>query len=74
VEFVCGILAFWVAEGLLEGDTRVVGKGVKCVPKVVRFWNPHLFLRRDSHKLLNQTISHRGDRLRWGDFDKLRSG
>jgi hypothetical protein len=57
-----------------KGTARDVGKGVKCVHEVVRFWIPHLFLRRDSHGLLNHTISHRGDRLRWGNFDKLGSG
>jgi hypothetical protein len=36
----------------LEGDTRHVEKGVKCVPKMVRFWTSHLFLRRGSHRLL----------------------
>jgi hypothetical protein len=59
---------------LLEGDNGDVGKGIKCVPKVVRFWNPHMFLRRGSHRLLNHIIFHRGNRLRWGDFDKLGSG
>jgi hypothetical protein len=29
-----------------KGITRDVGKGVKCVPEMVRFWNPHLFLTR----------------------------
>ena len=60
--------------GLLEGENGDVGKGIKCVPEVVRFLNPHLFLMRGSHRLLNQTISHRGGRLRWDCFDKLRSG
>jgi hypothetical protein len=50
-----------------------VEKGFKCVPEVVRFWNPHLFLRRGSHRLLDHTISHRGDRLWWDDFDNLGS-
>jgi hypothetical protein len=44
-----------------KGITIDVGKGIKCVPKVVRFWNSHLFLRRGSHRLLNHTISHKGD-------------
>jgi hypothetical protein len=57
-----------------KGITRDVRKGVKGVPEVVRIWNSHLFLRRGSHRLLNHTISHRGDRLRWGDFDNLGSG
>jgi hypothetical protein len=34
--------------------------GIKCVPEMVRFWGPHLFLRRSSHRLLNHSISHRG--------------
>jgi hypothetical protein len=48
-----------------KGITRDVGKGVKCVPTMVRFLNPHFFLRMDSHRLLNHTISHKGDRLKW---------
>jgi hypothetical protein len=63
-----------MAEASREGITRDVRKGIKCVPEVVRFWNPPLFLRRGSHRLLNNTFSHRGDRLWLGDFDKLRSG
>jgi hypothetical protein len=63
--------------GRLRGSrkwiTRDVGKGVKCVSEVVRFWIPHLFLRRGSHRLLNHTISHKGDRLMSGDFDKFGS-
>jgi hypothetical protein len=55
--------------GRLRGSrkwiTRDVGKGVKCVSEVVRFWIPHLFLRRGSHRLLNHTLSHMGDRLMW---------
>jgi hypothetical protein len=47
-----------------KGIARDVGKGNKCVPKAVRFWNPHLFLRRGSHRLLSHTISRTGDRLR----------
>jgi hypothetical protein len=46
---------------------------IKCVIEMVRFWNPHLFLRRGSHRLLNHTISHIGGRLRWGDFHELGS-
>jgi hypothetical protein len=49
-------------------------RGIKCVSEVVRCWNPHLFMRRGSHMLLNHIIFHRGDRLRWDDFDKLGSG
>ena len=60
--------------GSTKGITRDVRKGVKCVLEMVRFWNPHLFLRRGSQWLLNHTISHRGGRLRWGDFDELGSG
>jgi hypothetical protein len=60
--------------GSRKGITRNVGNCIKCVLEVVRFWNPHLFLRRSSHRLLNYTISHRGERLRWGDFDELGSG
>jgi hypothetical protein len=56
-----------------KGITRDVGKGIKCVLEMIRLWNPHLFLR-GSHRLLNHTMSHRGDRLRWDDFDKLGSG
>ena len=60
--------------GSRKGIARDVGKGVKCVPKMVRFWKPHLFLRRSSHRFINHTISHRGDRLSKGGFDKLGSG
>jgi hypothetical protein len=60
--------------GSRKGIARDVGKGVKCVPKMVRFWKPHLFLRRISHRFINHTISHRGDRLSKGGFDKLGSG
>ena len=59
-----GFLFGWV-RGSRKGIDRDVRKGVKCVPEMVRFWNPHLFLRRISNKLLNHTISHKGDRLRW---------
>jgi hypothetical protein len=63
--FLFGWLGFW------RGNTRDVRKGVNCVPELVKFWNPHLFLRRGSHRLLNHTLSHMGDRLRWGDFNML---
>jgi hypothetical protein len=59
--------------GSSKGITRDVENGIMCVPEMVRFWNPHLFLRRGSHRLLNHTISHMGNRLSWGDFDELRS-
>jgi hypothetical protein len=68
-----GFLFLWL-RGSRKGITRYVGKGIKCVPEVVRFWNPHLFPRRGPHRLLNHTISHIEDRLRWGDFHKLGSG
>jgi hypothetical protein len=68
VGFLFGWLGFW------RGDIRDIRNGIKCVPEVVRFWNPHLSLRRGSHRLLNHTISPRGDRLRWSDFDKIGSG
>jgi hypothetical protein len=43
----------------MKGIARDVGKGVKCVPKMVRFWKPHLFLR-SSHRFINHTIFHKG--------------
>jgi hypothetical protein len=52
----------------MNGITRDVEKGVKCVPEMIWFWKPHLFPRRGSHRLLNHTISHRGDRLRACSF------
>jgi hypothetical protein len=58
--------------GWLRG-ARDVGKDVKCVPEMVRFWKPRLFMRRSSHRFINHTISHRGDMLSRGDFDKLGS-
>jgi hypothetical protein len=66
MDFVCGrgFLFGWL-RGSRKGITRDIGKGIKYVPEVVMFWNPHLFLRRGSHRLLNHIISHRGDRLRW---------
>jgi hypothetical protein len=60
--------------GSRKGITRDVRKGIKCVIEVVRFRNTQLFFRRGSHRLLHHTISHRGDRLRWCDFDKLGRG
>jgi hypothetical protein len=58
-----------------KGITRDVRKGIKCVPEVIRFWNPHLFLRRGSHRLLNHTISHsRGGNFRWSELDKFGVG
>jgi hypothetical protein len=51
--------------GSTKGITRDVGKGVKCVPEMFKFCNPHLFLRRESHKLINHTISLSGGRLSW---------
>jgi hypothetical protein len=54
--------------------TRDVGKGVKCVPEVVRFWNLHLFLRKDSHRILYHSISHRGGKFGWSDFYKFEGG
>ena len=60
--------------GSRKGTTRNVVKGVKCVPEMVRFWSSHLFLRRGCHRLLNHSISHRDDRLRLGDFNKIGSG
>ena len=68
-----GFLFWWLRSSRKE-ITRDVGKGVNCVPEIVRFLNADLFLRRGSHRLNNHTISYRGDRLRWGDFDKLGSG
>jgi hypothetical protein len=69
-----GSFLFGCLRSSRKGITRDVGKGVKCVPKMVRFFNSHLFLRKGSHRLLNHTNSHRGGRLRWGDFYKLGSG
>jgi hypothetical protein len=60
--------------GSMKGIARDVGKGVKCVPKMVRFWKPHLFLRRGSHRFINHTIFHKGDMVSRGGFDKLGSG
>jgi hypothetical protein len=68
-----GFLFGWLRDSR-KGIARDVGKGVKCVPKMIRLWKPHLFLRRSSHRFINHTISHRGDRLSRGGFDKLRSG
>jgi hypothetical protein len=69
-----GGFRFGWLRGSRKGIARDVGKGVKCVPKMVRFWKPHLFLRRSSHRFINYTISHRGDKLSRGRFGKLRSG
>jgi hypothetical protein len=71
VDFVCGrgLLSGWL--GFWRGNTSDIRKGVKCVLEIIRFWNPHLFLRRGPHKLLNHAISHMGDKLRWGDLYKL---
>jgi hypothetical protein len=60
-------------KGSKKGIARDVRKGVKCVPEMVRFWKPHLIFRRSSHRFINHTISHRGDRLSRGGFDKLGS-
>jgi hypothetical protein len=38
-----GFLFGWL-RGSRKAITRDVRKGTKCVPKMVRFWNPHLFL------------------------------
>jgi hypothetical protein len=64
--FVGGGFLFGWLRGSRKVITKDVGKGFKCVPEMVRFWNPHLFLRRGSHRLLNHSVSHTGDRLRWG--------
>jgi hypothetical protein len=72
--FVGGGFLFGWLRGSRRGITRDVGKGAKCVPEMIMFWKPHLFLRRGSHGLLNHTVSQMGDRLRRGDFDKLGSG
>jgi hypothetical protein len=66
-------LSRWL-RGSRKRITRDVEKGIKCVHEVVRFWNPHLLLRRGSHRLLNHIMSQRYNRIRWGDFDKLGSG
>jgi hypothetical protein len=68
-----GFLFGWL-RGSRKGIIRDIEKGIKFVPEVVRFWNPHLFLRRGSHRFLNHTIFHKGGRLRWGDLDDLGSG
>jgi hypothetical protein len=68
-----GFLFGWV-RGSRKGIDRDVKKGIKCVTKMVRFWKPHLFLRRSSQRFINHTISHMGDRLSRGGFDKLGSG
>lgn len=58
-----------------KGDIRDVGKGVNCVPKVVRFWTPHFCLRRGSHRLLNDSIFYsRSDNFRWSEFEKFGGG
>jgi hypothetical protein len=61
--FVGGNSPFGRLRGSRKGINRHFRKGIKCVPEMVRFWNPHLFLRRGSHKLLDDTISHRGGSL-----------
>jgi hypothetical protein len=53
--------------------TRDFGKGIKFFPEMLRFWYLDLFMRRGSHRLLNYTISNKGGRRRWGDFDELGS-
>jgi hypothetical protein len=64
-----------VAKELLDGNNRDVGKGVKCVPGMVKFWTPYLFLRRGSHRLLNHSIFHsRDDNFRWSELDNFWGG
>jgi hypothetical protein len=41
--FVGGGFLFGWLRGSRKGITRDVGKGIKCVPKMIWFWNPHLF-------------------------------
>jgi hypothetical protein len=53
-----GFLFGWL-RGSRKGIARDVRKGVKCVPEMVRFCKPHLFLRRSSHRFINHTIAHR---------------
>jgi hypothetical protein len=65
---------FGLLRGSRKGITRDVGIGVKFVPEMVRFWNAHFFLGRGSHRLFKHIISHRGGRLRCGDFDDLGIG
>jgi hypothetical protein len=63
--------------GWLRGSKKETLEISKRVSSVFLRWlgfGNHTFLRRGSHWLLNYTISQRGDRLRWGDFDKLRCG
>ncbi|MVG17102.1 hypothetical protein EF849_21980 [Aeromonas jandaei] len=61
------LLALW------KGITRDIRKGVKCVPKMVRFWNPHLLARWSLGRFIKDAIL--GDRLgmlTWGDLGELR--
>jgi hypothetical protein len=70
-----GFRIFGWLKGSRKRITIDVGKSVKCVPKVVMFWAPHLFLRRGSHMLLNQSVFHsRGGSFRWSEFDKFGGG
>ena len=56
-----------------KGITRDVRKGVKCVPKMVRFRYPHLLARWSLGRFIKDAIlGDRLGRLRWGDLGKLR--
>jgi hypothetical protein len=58
-----------------KGITRYVGHGVKCVPKMIGFWTPHLFLRWGSPILLKHSNFHSwGGRFGWSESDRLGGG
>ena len=70
-----GVSLFGWLRSSRKGITRDVKKGVKCVPEMVRFWTPHLFLRWGSHRLHKQSISHsRGGGFRWSELNKFVGG
>jgi hypothetical protein len=60
----------------IQGVTSLESQeGVKCVPEIVRFRTPHLFLRWGSHMLYGHSISHnRGGSFGWSELDKFRGG
>jgi hypothetical protein len=63
----------WWLFGFRKGSSEMFGR-VSSVLKMVRFWNPNLFLgwsfwRFFKHPIFDNMLSE----LRWSDFDQLES-
>ena len=74
VDSLVGMVHSWCLFSFGKGILRDVWKSIKWVPKMVQFWNPHLFLGWSFWRFFKHSIFDSGlSRLRWSDFGKLGS-